>query len=157
MLDSRYHFEIFFVYHMGKTFRFTEKHFSFLKFLMAGLTNGPAYIEAGFRAKTLQSAEVMGCQLLKKLKESEDYHEIIKDFNPYHELGADLAALRRCPDPKIKLGACGLAGKWLGMQKEEMAMNLGFQVIIGGRPAGELDGQEPIKVEAPKKPTSLLK
>ena len=77
------------------------------------MTQRDAYLEAGFKASTEHSAEQAGCALLKKLEECEDYQQIVKAFNPYYELGADVASLRECPDPRIRLGACTLPGKWL--------------------------------------------
>jgi len=125
---------------------------------MAGLTQRDAYLEAGFKASTAHSAEQAGCALLKRLENHGDYQEIIRAFNQYYELGADIASLRKCPDPKIRLGACSVAGKWLKMEKEEIPVNLGFQVIIGGRQPEQVGTpQEPIQVQAPKKPVSLPK
>lgn len=143
---------------MPKPFRITKKHVNFLKFIMAGLTQRDAYLEAGFKASTAHSAEQAGCALLKRLENHGDYQEIIRAFNQYYELGADIASLRKCPDPKIRLGACSVAGKWLKMEKEEIPVNLGFQVIIGGRQPEQVGTpQEPIQVQAPKKPVSLPK
>jgi len=125
---------------------------------MAGMTQRDAYLEAGFKASTPHSAEQAGCALLKRLEQHGDYQEIIKAFNPYYELGADVASLRKCPDPKIRLGACSVAGKWLRMEKEEVPANFGFQVIIGSRqPAEVKEGDQPIQVQAPKKPVALPK
>ena len=132
---------------------------------MAGMTQRDAYLEAGFKAGTEHSAEQAGCALLKRLEEHEDYQEIVKAFNSYYELGADVASLRKCPDPRIRLGACTLAGKWLRMEREEFAANLGFQVIISGRLPDQVEpAQEPLRiqspplqVQAPKKPEALAK
>jgi hypothetical protein len=125
---------------------------------MAGMTQRDAYLEAGFKASTPHSAEQAGCALLKRLEQHGDYQEIIKAFNPYYELGADVASLRKCPDPKIRLGACSVAGKWLRMEKEEVQANFGFQVLITGRdPIKVGTPQEPTQIKAPKKPTALLR
>ena len=123
---------------MARPFRITQRHVKFLKFIMAGMTQRDAYLEAGFKASTPHSAEQAGSALLKRLEQHGDYQEIIKAFNPYYELGADVASLRKCPDPKIRLGACSVAGKWLRMEKEEVPANFGFQVIITGRQPGTL-------------------
>ena len=143
---------------MPRPFRITQRHVKFLKFIMAGLTQRDAYLEAGFKASTPHSAEQAGCALLKRLEQHGDYQEIIKAFNPYYELGADVASLRKCVDPKIRLGACSVAGKWLRMEKEEVPASFGFQVLITGRePAAVGTTQEPVQIQAPKKPIALIR
>ena len=143
---------------MARPFRITQRHVKFLKFIMAGMTQRDAYLEAGFKASTPHSAEQAGSALLKRLEQHGDYQEIIKAFNPYYELGADVASLRKCPDPKIRLGACSVAGKWLRMEKEEVPVSFGFQVLITGRQPAEVgSSQEPVQIQAPKKPVGLLK
>jgi len=91
------------------------------------------------------------------LENSEDYREILKMFNPASELSMGIADLRKHPNPDIQLRATTLATKCLGWYEETPGVNLGFQVIIGGRAPAEVQGQEPIKVEGPKKPVSLPK
>ncbi|MDH4268252.1 MAG: hypothetical protein OEW45_21715 [Deltaproteobacteria bacterium] len=144
---------------MGRPFLITDKHVTFLRLILKyNLNHHDAYLEAGFKAKTIASAASCASQLLKKLKKHEDYQEIIKAFNPYFELAQDISDLRKCADPRIRLGACSVAGKWLGMQKEEPPANFGFQVIIGGRQPTEVGaGQDQVQVQAPKKPIALLK
>ena len=144
---------------MGRPFLITEKHVTFLRLILKhNLNHHYAYIEAGFKAKTMASAASCASQLLKKLKRHEDYQEIIKAFNPYFELAQDISDLQKCADPKIRLGACSVAGKWLGMQKEEVQANLGFQVLITGRQPEQVgSAQEPVQIQAPKKPIALPK
>ena len=141
-----------------RTLRITKKHINFLKLIAAGLSNGSAFIEAGFIAKTWHSAESRGSQILQTIERHEDYREIIKAFNPTHEMSMGLAGLRKHPDGKVSLGAHALVGKFLGWSQDIIQANLGFQVLITGRTPGEVpQGQEPVQIQAAKKPTSLLK
>ena len=92
------------------------------------------------------------------LEDSEDYREILKMFNPPSELSQGIADLRKHPNPDINLRAITLATKCLGWYEETQGVNLGFQVLITGRTPGEVpQGQEPVQIQAAKKPTSLLK
>lgn len=138
--------------------KITEKHKKFLIFIAKGLSQGEAYLEAFDKKIPLLKAHQRGYQIKKFLENSEDYREILKMFNPPSELSMGISELRKHPNPDIQLRAIMHATKCLGWFEEAQNVNLGFQVIIGGRQPGAIpQGEEPVKIEAPKKPVSLIK
>jgi hypothetical protein len=143
---------------VGKIFKITKKHVNFLRFIYLGMNQADAFIEAGFRAKTYNSASSGSSLLLEKLRNLPEGQQLFKAFNPVDEIAQDFADLRKHPDPRIRLDANKVAAGVHGLGKEEVSQVLGFQVIIAGRQLDQVGpAQEPIQIKAPKKPVSLLK
>ena len=117
-----------------------------------------AYLAAGYRSKSRESARTSGYRLLRKLDESMGYREILESVGLTDRRVAEaMKALIDHPDPRVRVQALNIATKCLGWYEETQNVNLGFQVIIGGREPAQVQGsQEPIKI-APKKPIALLK
>ena len=143
---------------MSKTFKITKKHVNFLRFIYLGMNQADAFIEAGFRAKTYNSASSGSSLLLEKLRNLPEGQQLFKAFNPLDDVSQDIASLRKNPDPRIRLDANKEAARVHGLGKEEVSQNFGFQVIITGREHTAVGTtQEPIQIQAPKRPVSLLK
>jgi hypothetical protein len=129
------------------------------------MNQADAFVEAGFRAKTMKSASSGSSLLLEKLRNLPEGQQLFKAFNPLDDVSQDIASLRKNPDPRIRLDANKEAARVHGLGKEEVSQNFGFQVIIGSRQAGALPADEPaaieqsktIQITAPKKPTFLLR
>jgi phage terminase small subunit len=127
-----------------------------LKFLEEYITTGnpaKAYLAAGYKSKTMETARTSGYRLLRKLDETMDYRGILETVGLTDRRVAEvMKGLVDHPDPRVRVQALNIATKCLGWYEETQNVNLGFQVIIGGREPAQVQGsQEPIKI-ALKKP-----
>jgi len=146
--------------------RFKPKEVKFLEEYAKMGDHASAYLAAGYRSKSRESARTSGYRLLRKLDGSMGYREILESVGLTDRRVAEaMKALIDHPDPRVRVQALNIATKCLGWQKDEAPQNFGFQIIIGARqpdclPAGNPETLQPpktIQITAPKKPTSLLR
>jgi hypothetical protein len=129
----------------------------FLENLKAGMTQGEAYLACGYRCKSPESAARSGSRLLIKLREIMHGTEMFDIYVPDDELSRVGAELLHSRDERVRTAMFGHAAKvkkWLDREDEDPK---GITVVIAvDNTSGQVDGYEPIKVQAPAKPRQII-
>jgi hypothetical protein len=121
------------------------------------MTLGEAYLASGCRCKSPESAARSGSRLLIKLREIMHGTEMFDIYVPDDELSRVGAELLHSRDERVRATMFGHAAKvkkWLDREDEP---SKGFTIVIAvDKTSGQVDGQEPIKVQAQGKPRQII-
>lgn len=128
----------------------------FLENLKAGMTQGEAYLASGYRCKSPESAARAGSRLLIKLREIRHGTEMFDIYVPNDELSRVGAELLYSKDERVRAAMFGHAAKVKRWVDKDYEAPKGFTVVIvGPKPSGQVDGQEPINVQASGEPRQI--
>ena len=140
----------------GKAQKIKRRWVKFLENLKAGMTQGEAYLASGYRCKSPESAARAGSRLLIKLRGIIHGTEMFDIYVPNDELSKVGAELLHSKDERVRAAMFGHAAKVKKWVDKDYEAPRGFTImIVGQNPPDQVDGQEPIKVQAPVEPRQI--
>ena len=134
-----------------------------IKFLEAYAETGDhagAYMLAGYKARTKESARVASYALLRRLERSTDYKDILRDVGiSDYRLATAIKALINHADPRVQAQGVAIAARVKGWMADRIEAARGAQILIvqqgGGVAVAEADGGTLPKVQL--KPVAMVK
>jgi hypothetical protein len=123
---------------LGKPAKIKPRVALFLKNVANGMVPGDAYILAGFKAKTPESACSAASRLLRYVNDTMPSRDLLNVMVPDHELFGVIKEKLLCSPDDVQVRAGSLLGKWKGLETPE---NAGLQgstiVIVQGSPSSD--------------------
>jgi phage terminase small subunit len=112
-----------------------------------------AYLAAGYKATTEESARVSATRLLQKIDENIDYREVLHTVGLNDRRVAEaLKEMVEHKDARVRVQALNITTKILGWQREEPEVPKGVQIVVVQNPLPE-ENVTPVKpaIEVPKR------
>ncbi len=136
------------------------KERKFLENVVQGMNNTDAYLAAGYKCRTRESAGTLGSRKLKELMARMGYEEVGEEYLPKHELWAHIKRLCNSGNIRVDVQAVNIATKVKGWQRDNLDMLAGAEIVIlHRRPdllvTGEEADDQPKQIQT--KPVALLR
>ncbi len=126
----------------GKAQKIKRRWVKFLENLRDGMSQTDAYLAAGYKAKSRESAARSGSRLLIKLREIMHGTEMFDVYVPADELARVGAELLRSKDDRVRAAMFGHAAKVKRWVDPESDIPRGVTVIINQEPLPPLPEEE---------------
>jgi phage terminase small subunit len=128
------------------------------KFLQEYAKDGDAtraYLAAGYKPKTQESARVAGYNLLQKIGRTIEWRETLDEIIPDIDLAKKAKDLLNAESEKVQVTALGIATKCKGWQRDDQIPPTGVTIIVNRTQPDEIEENAPIQVQAPVKPRQI--
>ncbi len=142
----------------GNERRLRPKEIKFLEAFAQTGDHAAAYMAAGYKASTRESARVASYNLLRRLESSADYRDTLRDVGiSDYNLAKAIKALMDHPDPRVAAQGVAIAAKVKGWMAERVEAPRGVQILIvqQNRAVAEADESPLTKVQV--KPVSIIR
>jgi hypothetical protein len=126
----------------GKKQKIKRRWVKFLENLRDGMTETDAYLAAGYKSRSRESAARSGSRLLIKLREIMHGTEMFDIYVPADELSRVGAELLRSKDDRVRAAMFGHAAKVKRWVDPENDIPHGVTVVIDQRPLPPLPEEE---------------
>ncbi len=140
------------------TRKLRPKEMKFLEEFAKTGDHASAYMAAGYKTKTRESARVASYALLRRLEQSNDYREILREVGlSDYRLANAIKALIEHSDPRIQAQGVAIAAKVKGWMADRTEASKGVQIIIVRQGAAVPEAEDTHLTKVQVKPVALIK